>query len=118
MNTVLVLDDDPQIGGVVSECLARIGVDVVHVATLLEAVLAASRMRPSVVLLDLALAGADGLSFLSALRAEPALQAVPILAFSAHADRHDEAIVRGVDGFITKPCGCDVILAAVKPHLK
>jgi CheY-like chemotaxis protein len=118
LNTVLLVDDDPQIGGVVSECLAPIGVEVVQVGTLLEAVLAANRTLPAVVLLDLHLADADGLSFIAALRAEPALRSVPILAFSAHAERHQEALGRGVDGFISKPCGCEALRIAITPHLK
>ena len=57
----------------------------------------------SLVLLDLALGTEDGLEILPHLQAEPPLCRVPVVAFSAHDSRRDEALAHGVDSFLGRP---------------
>ncbi|MGH2688475.1 MAG: response regulator transcription factor [Actinomycetota bacterium] len=117
MSDVLLIDDEPHMESLVGMSLEDIGVTVTSAATLAEAISAARASRPRVVLLDLALGTEDGLDILPKLRDEPALEGVPILAFTVHDNRRDEALARGVDGFVRKPFKAAELRASVKAHL-
>jgi DNA-binding response OmpR family regulator len=114
---LLLIDDEPHMEALVAMSLEEIGVRVVAASTLAEALSVARRSRPRVVLLDLAVGSEDGLDFLPDLRGEPALEGVPILAFTVHDSRRDEALARGVDGFFRKPFKAADLRAVVAAHL-
>jgi DNA-binding response OmpR family regulator len=90
---------------------------VVQAGSLEEALDAAQRDRPNLVLLDIGLGPEDGLDLLPTLRAEPALEGVPILVFSVHDSRKEEALVRGADGFVQKPFSPSALRRAIAEHL-
>ena len=117
MNALLLIDDEPHMETLVAMSLEDIDVEVVAVSTLAGALEEARRTLPRVVLLDLAVGTEDGLDYLPQLRSEPALAGVPILAFTVHDSRRDEAIARGVDGFVRKPFKASDLRALVAAHL-
>jgi DNA-binding response OmpR family regulator len=117
VSVVLLVDDEPEMQGLVSMCLEETGATVVQVANLEEALTAARREHPSVVLLDIGLGPEDGLTLLPKLRSEPALSGVPILVFSVHDSRRQEALAGGADGFVTKPFRLSALRRAVEEHL-
>ncbi len=57
------------------------------------------------VLLDISLPGMDGSAVLRAIRADPALQTLPVCALTAHAMMGDREryLAEGFDGYISKP---------------
>jgi DNA-binding response OmpR family regulator len=114
---ILLIDDEPHMEALVAMSLEEIGVHVVAASTLAAALQEARRTRPRVVLLDLGMGSEDGLDYLPQLRGEPALAGVPILAFTVHDSRRDEAIARGVDGFVRKPFKAADLRALVAAHL-
>ena len=61
--------------------------------------------RPDLVLMDIRLAGSDGLALTRALREDPIGKSLRIVAFTAFAMKGDEAKMRaaGCDGYIAKP---------------
>jgi PAS domain S-box-containing protein len=80
---VLVVEDDPDLAGVLAETFERRGV-VSHVAgSGEEAWLLARRRRPDAVVLDLAIPGGDGYWLAERFRHEPSLREVPIVAYTA-----------------------------------
>jgi DNA-binding response OmpR family regulator len=103
VSVVLLIDDEPGMGSLVSMSLEHVGARVVQVNDLAAALTAAREERPSVVLLDLALGIEDGLQLLPRLREEPSLSDVPIIAFTIHKSREREALEVGADGFVAKP---------------
>jgi CheY-like chemotaxis protein len=103
MNLVLLVDDEPQMAGLVAMALDSPDARVHLAKSLTEALEAARSERPDVVLLDLALGEEDGLEILPDLKREPALDGVPIVAFTVHGSRRREALRKGVDGFVAKP---------------
>jgi CheY-like chemotaxis protein len=117
MSTVLLVDDEPQMGALVRMCLEPLGATVVQAANLPESIAAGRAWNPSVLLLDLQLAEDDGLSYLPAFRREPSLDGVPIIAFTVHDSRRDEAFAHGVDGFIAKPFRTEGLRNALRSHL-
>ncbi|MGH2772194.1 MAG: response regulator [Actinomycetota bacterium] len=119
MKTVLLIDDEPGLARLVEMSIQRpdlpVGVDWADdLATALEV---SGRRRPDVVLLDLTLREEDGLAILPRLREEPSLQGVPVVVFTVHDSRRDEAIGLGADGFLTKPFRQSELEEALRPFL-
>ncbi len=75
--------------------------------------------RPSLVLMDMNLPGRSGLELVGALRREPRLAGVPIVALTAHAMRGDRErfLAAGCSGYISKPIATGTFLAAVEALL-
>ena len=103
MSVILLVDDEPGMGQLVEIWLADLGASVVQAGSINEAVETAREHSPRAVLLDLALDAADGLELLPLLKAEEGLAGLPVIAFSVHDSRENEARAKGVDGFVPKP---------------
>ncbi|MGH2706049.1 MAG: response regulator [Actinomycetota bacterium] len=103
MSLLLLVDDEPAMGGLVAMSLERVGVRVVQAATVEEAMSLSRQEQPRAILLDLALGSEDGLSLLPRLKADPVLSDVPVVAFSVHDSRREEAFRCGVAAFLAKP---------------
>lgn len=78
---------------------------VVEYATGTRGLLGVCADRPDLVLLDIGLPDTDGFEVLRLLRADPGLDGLPVVAFTAQADRHDERMFlrAGFDDCIVKP---------------
>ena len=102
---VLLVDDFDDARDLYTEYLRFHGYDVVPAADGLAALEAARAHRPDIVLLDIRMPGMNGFEAMRALRAEPYLVGVPIVALTARAMANErEATLRaGFDGFIAKP---------------
>ncbi|HEX9372434.1 MAG TPA: response regulator [Roseiflexaceae bacterium] len=82
--TVLIADDSPDIRTIMKYALIDLGFLVVEAADGLEAVRLARQCRPALILLDLCMPGLDGWEVAARLRADPALEEVPIIAMTAY----------------------------------
>lgn len=119
MSTLLLIDDEPQMGSLVTMCLEDPADRVVQATTAQEAREAAhSEDDFRLILLDLSLPDEDGLSLLPELRREPALSGVPILVFSVHDSRREEALAMGADGFVAKPFRTRTLREVLRSHLR
>ena len=117
MSTVLLVDDEPEMQGLVQMCLEDTGASVVRAATFDEALAAARHERPRLVLLDIGLGPEDGLALLPRLRSEPSLSGIPVVVFSVHDSRRQEALDEGADGFVSKPFRLSTLREAVQEYL-
>lgn len=113
---VLVVDDDQNSREGVAEYLVGAGYRVSEAADGPEAIRKATRRRPDLVLLDLALPKLDGWTVARALKADPGLANVPVLAFSAfdYPSERSRAQAAGCDGFLAKPCPLPALLEAIE----
>lgn len=116
----LIADDHPLVRGALKQALAAIGVasDVLEAGNFSDAKqIVSGRDDLDLVLLDLTMPGASGLSGLVALRAINT--AVPIVIVSARDDVETirRAIELGASGFISKSSGMDEIRRAVETVL-
>lgn len=102
---VLVVDDETVARGLVADVLRLEGFGVLMASDGEEALEAAQREVPDVVLLDVMLPGMDGFEVCRRLRAIPELREVSIYIVTALADRASRLMgfEAGADDFLTKP---------------
>jgi CheY-like chemotaxis protein len=79
----------------------------------------AEREHPDLILLDLSLPVIDGWEVARRLKADPALQHIPIIAVSSHAMRGDEEKARqsGCDDYLSKPIDESLLFEKVEKFL-
>jgi two-component system, cell cycle response regulator DivK len=84
-----------------------------------EAVQQALMLQPDLILMDASMPVLDGWQATRELKANPATRHIPILALTAHAfnDARQQANAVGCDGFVTKPCLPDELVARVRQTL-
>jgi two-component system KDP operon response regulator KdpE len=113
MTTVLVVDDEPQIVRALRINLTARDYHVVTAATGRQALDAASRAGPDLILLDLGLPDMDGVDVVQALRG---WTTVPIIILSGRSQSRAKvaALDAGADDYVTKPFSVDELLARVR----
>jgi PAS domain S-box-containing protein len=116
---LLLVDDNTDMREYVQSLLAG-KFDVVAVTNGKQALEAAGRRVPALVLTDVMMPEMDGFALLSALRRDPATATVPIIMLSARAG--EEARIGGVeagaDDYLTKPFTARELMARVDAQLK
>ena len=117
---VLVVEDDEQLAKLLKMFLAMHDF-VPRMAADRDGIVAALRVapKPDVVLLDVSLPDVDGFDVLSRIKQHPVLKSVPVIMMTGKATREAvlKGLVRGADGYITKPFNVEVISQAVKSVL-
>jgi two-component system KDP operon response regulator KdpE len=114
---ILVVDDEAQIRRFLRLGLEAHGYAVLEAASAEEALRAAVRERPELVVLDLGLPDREGFDVLSALRE---WSAVPVLVLSVRSREAEKvrAFDLGADDYIVKPFGMPELLARIKAALR
>ena len=115
---VLLADDNADMRAYVTRLLSPHW-KVVAVANGREAVAAAVRELPDLVLTDVMMPELDGFGVLAALRADERTRAIPVIMLSARAG--DEARVDGLeagaDDYLVKPFAARELIARVRTHV-
>lgn len=114
---VLVVDDDPIVGDVLSRYLIRDGFEVEVAADGEAAVTAFENARPDLVLLDLMLPKLDGFEVFSRIR-EAAY--TPVIMLTARGEETDRiaGLEMGADDYVGKPFSPREVVARVKAVLR
>ncbi|HEV2757542.1 MAG TPA: response regulator [Actinomycetota bacterium] len=117
--TILVVDDEPDLRLLVRMTLEGSGYEVEEASTAAEAIARACDIRPAMILLDIRLPDAEGFDVLRTLRAKKEFETTPIVMMSAHSSpptlRKAEQI--GSHDYLIKPFKYDDLLALVTKHL-
>ncbi|XHX76035.1 MAG: sensor histidine kinase [Stenomitos frigidus ULC029] len=119
-SVILVVDDNPTNLEVLSETLMASGFEV-GVATSGEGALQQiAYTPPDLVLLDVMMPGIDGFETCRRLKADSALQAIPVIFMTALSDPVDKVkgLALGAVDYITKPFQQEEVLARVKVQLQ
>lgn len=104
--TLLVVDDEPDIRELARLSLERVGGFAVLTAGSAEAALAAvEQSSPDLVLLDVMMPGTDGPTLLQRIRATPGGAQVPVVFLTASVQDHQLAELHALDvrGVLSKP---------------
>jgi two-component system KDP operon response regulator KdpE len=110
---VLVIDDEPQILRALRINLRVRHYEVDTAATGAQALQAAARHPPDLVILDLGLPDLDGVEVIDGLRG---WTQAPIIVLSGRADSTDKVVAldAGADDYVTKPFGMEELLARMR----
>ena len=116
--TVLVVDDDPQTLASLRETLSPL-FKLIYATTGQQALEAAERSQPALILLDINLPDVDGIEVCRRLKANPDLASIPVLFVSSLSEGAfgAEGFEAGAVDYITKPIIPDVVVARVKSHI-
>ena len=114
---ILIIDDEAPIRRFLRVALEAEGHAVIEAATAREGLAMAARETPALIVLDLGLPDADGLSVLRDLRG---WTQVPVLILSVRADETAkvEALDAGAQDYVVKPFGVKEFLARVRGLLR
>jgi two-component system KDP operon response regulator KdpE len=114
---LLVVEDDPEMRGVLSLALQGQGFDVKEAVSGSDALRMIRTRAPDAALLDLGLPDIDGLELIAKIRAEHEL---PIIVLSARTDEDAQirALDNGANDFVTKPFRERELLARVRVALR
>jgi two-component system cell cycle response regulator DivK len=109
---VLVVEDFEDNRFMMRRLLEMSGYRVVEAVNGNQAVEAAEREHPDIILMDLSLPQLDGLAATRRIREQQGTRRVPIVAVSAHdsADFHAEALAAGCNEYVTKPIDFDQLV--------
>jgi DNA-binding NtrC family response regulator len=108
--SVLLIDDDPDVLRAVGDYFDRIGYEVGRAASAEEGFAAFQRLRPDVVILDLHLPDLSGLEVLERLRSEGG--SVILLTGQGDIETAVRAMQLGAEHFLTKPVDMNHLAAA------
>ena len=109
--SVVIVDDDPYMRGVLRLLLRSDAYEVVGEAADGEAALElCSRLRPAVVLLDINMPNKDGLEVLDELNMAKYAGKVVLISAEATLDKVKLAVEKGAAGFIVKPFNSGTVL--------
>jgi CheY-like chemotaxis protein len=102
---ILLVEDTPANRALATKLLHAAGHEVLSAETAAAGIALVRERSPDLVLMDLGLPDMDGSDALSAIRADPDIAGVRVVAFTAHAmvgDR-ERALAGGFDGYLSKP---------------
>jgi phosphoribosyl 1,2-cyclic phosphodiesterase/ActR/RegA family two-component response regulator len=123
MNTVLIIDDDPDYRKIMGELLEPKGWHVLEAGEGDTGIQLAKLHRPVVVVCDLMMPGCNGFQVCRALRSDDALRQTRIVVTSGRQFESDrqEAFKAGADEYITKPIEPDrflLLLSRIAAHAR
>lgn len=115
--TILVVDDEPQIRRVMRSTLSTHGYLITEAKTGEEGVDSARRERPDLVLLDMNMPGMGGLEACKEIRRS---SDAPIIMLTVRNAERDKvmALDAGADDYVVKPFGIEELLARIRSALR
>ena len=119
LRRILLVEDNELNRDLLSRRLQGRGYDIAVANDGVQAVQAATRDRPELILMDMSLPEMDGWEATRQLKAQPGTRAIPVIALTAHAMAGDRerALAAGCDEFETKPVELERLLAKMQALL-
>lgn len=118
--SALLIEDNEQNRYLLTFLLEKNGYDVTSVAEGARGIVAAARLIPDLILLDIQLPTMDGYSVARALRENESLSDTPIIAVTSYAmpgDR-EKALEAGCTGYLEKPINPDTFIEEIERYLR
>jgi len=117
---VLVVDDEPDILGVVTYQLSREGFRVSTALNGREAFEAATAEVPDLIVLDLMMPELDGYETLSLLRGQAKTSRIPVILLTARDEDEDRirGLELGADDYVTKPFNAKELVLRIQAVLR
>jgi two-component system chemotaxis response regulator CheY len=114
--SVLVVDDDPDIRRLLRTYLMKMNFDVSEAGSGKAAWAQLELLQPRLVCLDLMLPESSGFEICERIRATPRLRGLPVLVISARSMPHDRALAEeaGASAYLMKPLRRQSFVEAVR----
>jgi len=113
--TVLVVDDDASVRGLLAKTLEKEGYRVISAGNGVEALALARKHRPQAITLDVMMPQLDGWGALKELKADTDLRDIPVIMVTVLNER-GMAIPLGAADFVTKPVDRQRLTAILRDH--
>lgn len=117
MSKLLLVEDEPDIGALLAEFLAREGFDVRVLPDGKQVTQTIDGWRPDLMVLDIMLPGEDGLSICRRVRQQSAIPIIMLTAKSADAEKI-VGLESGADDYLGKPFNPRELLARIRAQLR
>lgn len=120
ISTILIVDDNKDNLGVISEYLKNEGYKILVANSGKTALGSVNRKKPDLILLDVKMPGIDGFKLCRKLKQNPAITSIPVIFVTASANKENIKTgfeAGGVD-YITKPINKFELISRVKSHLE
>jgi DNA-binding response OmpR family regulator len=115
--TILVVEDDPDIGSLLRRGLGEEGYAVHVVDTGAAALPEARRLAPEAIILDVMLPDHSGIEICRSLRAEGFAMPIVMLSAKAAISERAEGLEAGADDYVVKPFAFGELVARLKTHM-
>ena len=117
MSKILVVDDDEDILAVVKIVLSMNNFTVQAISRWEDVAGSVRSFSPDLILLDVALRGADGREICRQLKKSNETQHIPVILFSAHYDLVNNINECMANGLITKPFETSYLLDTIRENI-
>jgi two-component system cell cycle response regulator DivK len=117
--TILLIEDNEQNRYLATFLLERAGYAVVPAFDGMQGIEIAGQILPQLILLDIQLPRMDGYAVARALRSNPMLKNVPIVAVTSYAMMGDKekSLAAGCSGYMEKPINPETFVADIERFL-
>jgi len=115
----LIVEDDSKTLKLLRDTLKAQRYRVIEAANGKEAIELATRQKPDLITMDVQLPVMNGLDAARAIKANPTIGYIPIIALTADAMKGQDqiALEAGCEAYISKPFSIDVLLETIKKYL-
>jgi DNA-binding response OmpR family regulator len=117
---VVCIEDEPEMIDLVKLILGRKGFELTGAMGGREGLEKIRSVKPDLVLLDLMMPDMDGWEVYQQMKADPAMQHIPVIVVTAKAQSIDKVLglhIAKVDDYVTKPFGPQELLQSVEKVL-
>jgi two-component system, cell cycle response regulator DivK len=117
---ILVVEDQEDNRRILRDMLTSADYEIMEAESGEEALAAAAKQRPDLILMDIQLPIMDGYEATRRIKADPTLTDVPVIAVTSYALSGDEKKARaaGCDDFVPKPYSPRQLLAKIRQYLR
>lgn len=115
---ILIVDDEPFMLRLIQHHLENAGYQMIKARNGREAVEAAIRENPCLVVMDAMMPNMDGLTALRQLKQEPSTRDIPVIMLTANPHKYsqEDAESSGAAIFLTKPFSPTQLLEEIRKH--
>lgn len=119
MKKILIIEDNEQNRYLATFLLEARHYEVLHAVSGSLGIDLATRTHPDLILLDIQLPGMDGHAVARALKSDPVLKIIPIVAVTSYAmvgDR-EKIMAAGAEGYLEKPINPDTFVTDIESFI-
>jgi DNA-binding response OmpR family regulator len=118
MKTILLIDDDIRVSGLLKRFLYEAKYNVMEANGGVEGVRMAQESKPDIILCDIMMPEMDGFAVLKEIRGSSTTKTIPFIFLTAKDGTSDflTGISKGADGYLSKPISREDLVETIETH--